>query len=76
MSKIKNASDNIANRFFITEVDPTQSEFKELLEIKLGRKKKSGANRTLDLSSGNLFLENPLAQKNIFKRKRNLYRHH
>lgn len=40
ISKIKSVVDDVTNHFFITETDPTPSEFKKLLEIKLGRKKK------------------------------------
>ncbi|GGG37269.1 integrase [Dokdonia pacifica] len=40
ISKIKSTVDDVTNHFFITEINPTPSEFKDLLEIKLGRKKK------------------------------------
>lgn len=40
LTKIKNTANEVANHFFIQEINPSQKEFKHALEIKLGRKQK------------------------------------
>ena len=40
LDRITNAVNEVTNHFYITEENPTPKEFKEVLEIKLGRQKK------------------------------------
>ncbi len=58
LEKIKNAVNEVTNDFYIKELNPTPKEFKEVLEFKLGRKKKEVVKEETVLEFLNKKIEN------------------